>query len=217
MRILCRIKLWLRDIAYRNRTYVARGNEVEISNSARAAMKKTTIKVRGSANRLVIADHAFISNCEIRLYGDQNTIEIGPRVRFKSGKIYLLETSGQHIRLGADTTVEGAYLLVDEAASIDLGKDCMLSTNIIIRTGDKHSILNSETQQRINPAKDVVLADRVWVGRDVHILKGTHLQKETVVGACSVVSGSFNEENCIVAGVPAKIVKQGILWDRSLL
>lgn len=217
MRILCRIKLWLRDIAYRNRVYVARGNKVEISESAHAVMKKTTIKVRGRGNRLLIADQASISNCEIRLYGDNNSIEIGPRVRFKSGKIYLLETSGQHIRLGADTTVEGAYLLVDEAASIDLGKDCMLSTEIIIRTGDKHSILDAQTQQRINPAKDVVIADRVWVGRAVHILKGTRLQRETVVGACSVVSGSFNEENCIVAGVPARIVKRGIRWDRDLL
>ncbi|AOE87799.1 hypothetical protein [Pseudomonas sp. TCU-HL1] len=57
----------------------------------------------------------------------------------------------------------------------------------------------------------------MWVGRDVQALKGTVLHPESVVGACSVVSRAFDEGNCVIAGVPARIVKQGICWDRSLL
>ncbi len=102
-------------------------------------MKKTTIKVSGEGNRLVIAKGATITNCEIRLSGKNNKIYIGENVRFRSGKIYLKDTENETISIGADTTVEGAYLLVDEAASIKIGKDCMLSTDIIIRVGDKHS------------------------------------------------------------------------------
>ncbi|AYC34549.1 acyltransferase [Pseudomonas cavernae] len=180
-------------------------------------MKKITIKLGGRNNRLLVGEDSELSHCEIRLDGEDNLIEIGPRVRFGSGKIYLRNTRGQHIRIGADTTVEGAYLLVDEAASIDIGRDCMLSTEILIRTGDKHSILDLETGARINPSRDVRIADRVWIGRDVQVLKGTVLQPESVVGACSVVSSAFDVGNCVVAGVPARIVKQGIRWDRSLL
>lgn len=210
--------LWaLRDLVYRNRWRIGTGNSVEVSDSARALMKKTTIKVRGSGNRLVIAEQAFLTNCEIRLYGNNNTIEIGPRVRFKSGKVYLLQTSGQHIRLGEETTVEGAYLLVDEAASIDIGRDCMLSTDINIRTGDKHSILDMVTGARINHSRDVVIADRVWIGRAVQVLKGARVSSESVVGACSVVSGVFTESNCVLAGVPARIIRRGIRWDRDRL
>lgn len=108
-------------------------------------------------------------------------------------------------------------LLVDEAASIDIGKDCMLSTEIIIRTGDMHSVLDAETGERLNHARDVRLDDRVWVGRAVQILKGSHLKSETVVAACSVVTKEFLEGNCVVAGAPAKVVKKGILWDRKKL
>ncbi|MNW20463.1 putative lipopolysaccharide biosynthesis O-acetyl transferase WbbJ [compost metagenome] len=61
------------------------------------------------------------------------------------------------------------------------------------------------------------IADRVWIGRDVQILKGTVLHPESVVGACSLVSKAFEEGNCVVAGVPAKIVKRGIRWDRSFI
>ena len=180
-------------------------------------MKKVTIKLGGRNNRLVIGEGVQLSHCEIRLDGQDNLIEIGPRVRFSSGKIYLRDTRGQHIRIGEATTVEGAYLLVDEAASIDIGCDCMLSTDILIRTGDKHSILDMHSGERLNPSRPITIGDRVWIGRDVQVLKGTVLLPESVVGACSVVSRAFGEGNCVVAGVPARIVKQGIRWDRAKL
>lgn len=212
-----RILVFFRNLIYKNRRLVKSGNQLALPASAERLMKKVTIKLRGSNNRLIVGEEVEISHCEIRIGGDNNLIEIGPRTRFSSGKIYLLETSGQHIRIGADTTVEGAYLLVDERASIDIGRDCMLSTDILIRTGDKHSILDVASGERVNRAADVVISDRVWIGRDVQVLKGSVIQPESVVGACSLVSRAFGEGNCVIAGVPAKVVKRGIRWDRSKL
>ncbi len=215
--MLQRLYLTLRNLLYKNRRQIKAGNHLELPVSSERLMKKVRIKLGGHNNRLVLGDGVEISHCEIRLDGEDNRIEIGAGVRFSSGKIYLRHTRGQHIRIGADTTVEGAYLLIDEAASIDIGNDCMLSTDILIRTGDKHSILDQQSGERINPSRDVRIADRVWIGRDVQILKGTVLLPETVVGACSLVSRAFTEGHCVVAGVPARIVKHGIRWDRQLL
>ncbi|NMY51565.1 acyltransferase [Pseudomonas sp. WS 5011] len=212
-----RLYLLLRNLAYKNRRKIKAGNFIELPQSAEYLMKKVTIKLGGRNNRLIIGDGVEISHCEIRIDGENNLVEIGARTRFSSGKIYLRHTSGQHICIGVDTTVEGAYLLIDEAASIDIGNDCMLSTDILIRTGDKHSIIDVESGKRINPSRDVFIADRVWIGRDVQILKGTVLHQETVVGACSLVSKAFDEGNCVIAGVPAKIVKRGVRWDRQLI
>lgn len=215
--MLEKLYLRLRNFAYKNRFKIKSGNRLELPVSAQRQMKKITVKLGGRNNRLIVGEGVQLTHCEIRLDGQDNLIEIGPRVRFSSGKIYLRNTSGQHIRIGEDTTVEGAYLLVDEASSIDIGRDCMLSTDILIRTGDKHSILDAQTGQRLNPSRDVRIGDRVWIGRDVQVLKGTVLHPESVVGACSVVSRAFDEGNCVVAGVPARVVKQGIRWDRALL
>lgn len=212
-----RLILFLRNLAYKNRRHVRPGNELHLPVSSERRMKKTTIKLRGRNNRLVIGENVTLTHCEIRLDGDNNLIEIGRDVRFSSGKIYLSGTSGQHIRIGAETTVEGAYLLVDEAASIDIGRDCMLSTEIIMRTGDKHSILDAASGRRINPSRDIRIADRVWIGRDVTLLKGSVLQPETVVATRSLVSSAFDEGECVVGGVPARIIKRGIRWDRELL
>lgn len=206
-----------RNLIYKNRLAVKSGNRLYLPISTEQMMKRVTLKLGGKNNRVIFGEHVLIGDCEIRLDGENNLIEIGDHVRFKSGKIYLRHTSGQHIRIGAGTTVEGAYLLVDEAASITIGADCMFSTNIQIRTGDKHSILDADTGERINCARDINIADRVWLGRSVQVLKGTVLKSETVVGTCSLVSGSFDEGHCVLAGVPARIIRRGIRWDRELL
>lgn len=212
-----RLYLSLRNLLYKNRLKIKSGNRFDIPQSSERLLKKVTIKLAGRNNRLVFGEGVEVSHCEIRLDGEDNLIEIGARTRISSGKIYLRHTCGQHIRIGADTTIEGAYLLVDEAASIDIGNDCMLSTDILIRTGDKHSIIDVASNKRINTSRDVSIADRVWIGRDVQILKGTVLHPESIVGACSLVTKAFAEGNCVVAGVPAKIVKRGIRWDRKLI
>jgi len=211
------LALKLRNLTYKNRRTLKPGNRIELPQSSERRLKKTTIKLRGSNNRLVIGENVTLTHCEIRLDGSDNLIEIGDNVRFSGGKIYLVGTRGQHIRIGADTTVEGAYLLVDEAASIDIGRDCMFSADIIIRTGDKHSILDGVSGERVNRSRSIHIGDRVWIGRDVVVLKGTVLQPETVVATRSLVSRAFDEGCCVVAGVPAKVVKRGTRWDRRML
>lgn len=37
----------------------------------------------------------------------------------------------------------------------------------------------------------------------------------SIVGACSVITKQFEEENVILAGNPAKIVKQNVKWGRK--
>lgn len=215
--MLARFYLWAWNLIYKNRLTRKPGNELALPADVARKMKRVTIKLGGRNNRLVLGEGAEINDCEIRLDGENNLIEIGPRVRIKSGKIYLRHTHDQHIRIGADTTVEGVYMLSDEAASIDIGQDCMFSTGILIRTGDKHSILDAATGRRINPARSVRIGNRVWLGREAQVLKGAVLLPETVVGAGSLVSGVFEEGCCVVAGVPARVIKRGIRWDRELV
>lgn len=215
--MLQRLALFFRDVLFKNRFFIAKGNIVQIANTAHRHMKKVKIKLAGSSNRLVIGENVKLTNCEIRLRGERNLIEISDDVRFKSGRIFLLDTTGQHIRIGRHTTVQGAFLLIDEAANIDIGEDCMLSTDIIIRCGDKHSILDKESSKRLNPSKSIKIHERVWIGRDVQILKGSELLPETVVATRAVVTRAFSEGHCVIGGIPAAVIRRGIRWDRALL
>ena len=41
------------------------------------------------------------------------------------------------------------------------------------------------------------------------ILKGSKIPSNSMIGACSLVNKEFTEENTVIAGSPAKIIKNG--------
>lgn len=104
-----------------------------------------------------------------------------------------------------------------EGTNIYIGDGCLFSNNIEIHTSDYHSILSCNSFERINPAKDICLEERVWVGLRSIILKGTHISSDTVIGAGSVVTGNFKENNVVIVGCPANIKKRNIKWVHKKL
>lgn len=47
------------------------------------------------------------------------------------------------------------------------------------------------------------------------ILKGTIIPSNTIVGAGALLTKSYEEENTIIAGAPAQIVKRNVFWDHG--
>lgn len=102
----------------------------------------------------------------------------------------------------------------------------MFSFDIIVQTGDGHSIFDIKTGKNINSNKKmkeenilykIELGDHVWVGRCGLILgsmKPTVIGSGSIVGAQSVVKGKF-PNNVILAGTPAKVIKKDIAWSRK--
>jgi len=208
----------VRDLLKRNRFRIkGQGNILDIAPDSRKTLSKVTIKMNGKNNRVIIGMNTLVSNTEIRIDGENNLIRIGENGYFRSGKIYLRKGQDKHVTIGDETTVENAYLLTDEQADIDIGKDCMFSAGIMIRTGDKHSIMDCNTHKRVNHAKSIIIHDRVWVGRDVLILKGSEVKRGSIIGAKSLITSKFSQPNVVIAGSPGKIVKKEIYWDRKLL
>ena len=53
----------------------------------------------------------------------------------------------------------------------------------------------------------VIIEDNVWIGEKASIMPGVHIHKGCIIAANAVVTKDI-PPHCIVAGVPAKIVKQ---------
>ena len=75
-----------------------------------------------------------------------------------------------------------------------------------IYNGDACSIPTEAPKDRRLVSKPVIIGDNVWIGDNVVILSGVHIGNGCVVGANSVVTKDIND-NCIVAGVPARVIK----------
>lgn len=90
----------------------------------------------------------------------------------------------------------------------------MLSNNIEIHTADYHGIYNLQGK-RINPDKDILIGKYVWIGLGAKILKGTEIADGCVVGANTMLSGLYRQENVLIVGNPARIKKEQIFWEKS--
>ena len=148
------------------------------------------------------------------MYGCNHKLIIEEGVVFKKGVIWF-EDHDCEIRIGSGTTIEEASLAVAENdTKITIGKDCMFSRGIHIATTDSHSIISLETKERTNPAQDIVIGNHVWLGYCVNINKGVTIGENSVVAGHSVVTKDV-PSNSIVAGIPSKIVKNKINWNRT--
>lgn len=107
------------------------------------------------------------------------------------------------------------FIHLAESGTVQIGDDCLFA-NCRIYNSDMHGIFDLRTGERINRSKDVIIEDKVWLARDTIILKGAKINKGCVVGAGSIVNGSFDNFS-IIAGNPARTVKTGITWTRNMM
>ncbi len=76
---------------------------------------------------------------------------------------------------------------------------------------DLHNIRIGEKVTNTDEA--VYLGDHVWVCSNVNIIKGACIQSNCVVSCQTLIREKFQENDCIIAGNPARIVKRGIVWN----
>lgn len=91
----------------------------------------------------------------------------------------------------------------------------MISRQVRMNTSDFHSILELDTNKRINPPGDIFIGNHVWVGNEVIIRKDSKVSDNTVIGIRSFVNKNFLETNIILGGVPARKLKENITWSRD--
>lgn len=87
---------------------------------------------------------------------------------------------------------------------IVIGKGTYIAPNVGIITAN-HNITNLDTHEE---PRDVIIGESCWIGMNTVILPGVVLGNKTIVGAGSVVTKSFENGNCVIAGNPAKIIKK---------
>lgn len=92
--------------------------------------------------------------------------------------------------------------------SISIGDNVAIAKGVIIRDSDNHTI----NGLKHNTSAPIIIEDNVWIGMRALILKGVHIGSGAIIAAGAVVSRDV-PPNSIVAGVPAKVIKENINWQ----
>lgn len=178
-------------------------------------LRKNKITIIGSNNKITFGLGTRLYNCKIYICGENNRLFIGDNC-YCSNSTFYFEDYSCEIRLGNKTRPLGVDFAATEPNSkILVGDDCLFSSDVDIRTGDSHSIIDRNTNRRINYAKNVTIGNHVWVGAHARILKGSSISDDSVVANSAVVTKEFKQLHCIIGGVPAKILKENIHWENE--
>ena len=192
-----------------------RNNQVKIGPARRLNLE---IDIVGDDNQIEIGAGAWLEQVTLRLRGSGQRVLIGENCRVSRSAMFWLEDEGATLEIGAGTTLVSAHIAVTEPHSqVRIGADCMLATDVEIRSGDSHAIYDGASGERINPAQEVWLGEHVWIGARALVLKGARIGDGSVVAAAAVVTGAANEPQpgVILAGNPARVVRQNIRWTRE--
>lgn len=123
---------------------------------------------------------------------------------------------GAAVYIGKNLICNGnIFIHSAEKGKIIIGDDCLFS-NPQIYNSDFHGYYDNLTGKRMNLPKDVEIGNKVWIGLNCLILKGTKIADNNIIGAGSITSKVFDVPNAIVSGNPARIVRENINWTRKI-
>lgn len=138
--------------------------------------------------------------CVLRSGRSANQTGVNTCLVFKAHK-------GGEIRIGNEVGMSNCILV--SRTSIEIGRRTLIGADAKIFDNDFHSIY---PEQRILGAetgiacKTVKIEESCFIGGGAVVLKGAYIGKETVIGACAVITGKTGERE-IWAGNPARKVK----------
>lgn len=105
----------------------------------------------------------------------------------------------------------GGIIFASKNAKIVIGKNCMISYNVHLRT-DYHVYANTSIpiKEQGMLEKDICIGNDVWIGCGAQVMSGVTIGNGAIIGAGAVVCHDV-PPYVIVAGVPARIIKNRLV------
>ena len=111
---------------------------------------------------------------------------------------------GEKLRVGEGTWIGFNCLLDGQVAELAIGKWCDISSGAQIYTHSTHLRCTERGEKLVGPVR---LEDHVFIGANSVILPDTRIGHHSIVGALSVVRGTF-PPNSLIVGAPARVKRR---------
>ena len=112
--------------------------------------------------------------------------------------------NGKNIHVGRGFLTNYHVTILD-VAPVTIGDHVLIGPNTLISTVN-HPLTPMGRRQHLGIAKPVVIGNDVWIGGNVTILPGVTIGNNVVIAAGAVVTKNV-QDNSLVGGVPAKVIR----------
>ncbi len=135
------------------------------------------------------------------MYRYPNNISIGNNVLIEPNVTMTTQISSGKLKISDNVTI-GKNSILDFSGDLYIKQGVLLSEGVIIETHDHGFEPRNEPTR-----KQLVIGENVWIGLNAIIMPNTgSIGDNTIIAAGAVVTKEV-PANCIVAGIPAKIIK----------
>lgn len=100
--------------------------------------------------------------------------------------------------------------LIQCASKIKIGDNCAIAGDVLIQDTDFHPLLDEHGDEKTY-TKPITIGNKVWICAKATILKGVTIGDGAIVAAGAVVTKDV-PTRCLVAGNPAKVIKENVDW-----
>ncbi len=132
----------------------------------------------------------------------------GPHATLSAGMIPGQEMVTDPVITVGDRCLFGRGSAIVGHLEISVGDDVWTGHHVYI-TDQNHGYedLDVPISMQVMPERAVSIGAGSWIGHGTVVLPGATIGRHVVVGANSVVTGEL-PDNCVAAGVPARVIRQ---------
>ena len=174
------------------------------------AMFKSNVRIFNISNInwgkfLKIGQGAYLSALTNKSISLGNNVSIGAFSRIVVSTT--LNNLAGYIKIGNNVGL-GEFAYLGGAAGLEIQNDCIIGQYFSCHP-ENHNYTNLEIPIRLQGVshQGIKIENNCWIGSKVTILDGVTIGTGSVIAAGSVVTKSF-PANCVIAGVPAKLIKR---------
>lgn len=170
--------------------------------------------ILSNGGKVIIGDDCKFDNIHIEAL-NSSELSIGNKT-ILVGNAYMYSSYFSKIEINEKTS-SGTNLSVVaiQNSKVTIGKNSMLSSDIIVRAGNSHNIFDLENKENlVKDGYSVAIGDHVWIGTRSTLFNGCEIGSGSIVGINTFVNKKF-PSNCSIAGNPARIIRKNVAWCRE--
>ncbi|MDV8023668.1 acyltransferase [Rhodococcus sp. IEGM 1330] len=186
-----------------------RGKPILVGRNFRVRGSRN-ISVRNGFLALGINNYGFADNRMAGLLRVRGRFEVDGSVAITSGNRWDIGP-GATMTMSGPCTVSPMSVVV-ATSGISIGSQGMIGWDVHLIDDDFHPTRSAPDAPFKHGDKGIHIGNHVWIGSRATVLAGTRIADGCIVAAGAVVRGTFDEPDCLIGGVPAKVVRRGVAW-----
>lgn len=203
IQVLSDINWWQTWQMYR-RVKKPRSSSIRVLNRSNIKQEPSAVIVMAERSSFEINRQDYIKTHErsTLYFGVNAVLKINGRFSMHGHSVIMVHKDAT-LEIGNNTYLNGGS--IECSHHISIGNDCAIADGVRIMDNSWHT-----TYSPIGGGK-IEIGDKVWIATGAMILPGIKIGDGAIVAAGAIVTRDV-PARCMVAGVPAKVIKENVEW-----